>query len=73
MFFSVKWQSAFVYLEYIVFFSKYVKQDLNHFWRILTLLQNAGVTMKQKRVRYSAKLATTWVMLCAPDDFKWRI
>lgn len=50
---SVKWQSALVYSDDIVAFLKSFHDHLLHRWRVLTLLQNADVTLDLKSSLYS--------------------
>lgn len=45
---SLKWQSALVYLDDIIVFSKTVRDRLTHLRLVLTVLQNAVVTLKLK-------------------------
>ena len=56
---TVRWQCAIVYLDDIVIFSNNVKEHLQHITKVLSLLNNAGMTLKlrkcfflQQRVEY---------------------
>ena len=46
---SVRWQTCLVYLDHVIVFSRNVQEHLNHVNEILTLLRNAGVTLKLKK------------------------
>lgn len=48
IFASVKCQSAFLYLDNIVVFSKTVEQCRTHLQRVFALLRYAGVVLKSK-------------------------
>lgn len=47
---SAKWQSALVYLDDIVIFSKSVEEHMQHARKVLTLPRDTGVTLKTQKV-----------------------
>lgn len=49
---SMRYQSAVIYLNDIVFFSKTVKQHSSRLRRSPTILQYAGVTLKLKKCSF---------------------
>ena len=46
---GVRWQTCLVYLDDVIVFSRNVQEHLSHVNEILTLLRNAGVTLKLKK------------------------
>lgn len=48
----VRWQTALVYLDDIVIFFRTLEEHITHVRQVLSLLQNAGVTLKVKKCRF---------------------
>lgn len=53
--FTVRWQSAFVYLDDIENFSESQLEHIGHVRTVLKLLHNAGVTLKLNKCRLLTK------------------
>lgn len=53
----VKWQTALVYLDDAVMFSKILEEHITHVRQALTLSREAGVTFKLKKWRSSPTLS----------------
>lgn len=68
--FSVKWQSALVYLDVIVVFSKTVKQHFNHLQRALVLLCYAGEHFYWKSVKGYLRTSTALVKWSAMTNLR---
>jgi transposase InsO family protein len=49
---SVRWQCALTYLDDIIVFSATLEQHLHDLDRVLTLLHNAGVTLKLRKCQF---------------------
>lgn len=56
-----KWHSAFVYLQDIFVFSRTIHGHQTHFEQLLTLLQNASVTLKLRNVSSSRRISSRLV------------
>lgn len=54
----VKWQLALLYLDDIVILFRPLRNHINHIKRVLSLLQNGGVTIEQKSETSSQKPLT---------------
>lgn len=52
---AVRFQIALVYLDDIVVFSKSLGEHIAHVFDVLTLLRNAGATLKHKRYCFFAE------------------
>ena len=48
-----RWQSCVIYLDYVIVFSRTTENHLRQVDEILTLLRNAGVTLKLKKCAFS--------------------
>lgn len=48
----VKWQSALVYLDDIVVFSRSLRNQINHVKQVLSILKDAGVTLKLMKCNF---------------------
>ena len=49
---GVRWQKCLVYLDDVIIFSKNVSQHLSHVDKLLTQLEEAGVTLKLKKCTF---------------------
>lgn len=58
-----KWRSAPIYLNDIFSFSKTVHNHLSYLQRILTFLENGGVTLKLKKLFAFAEVSKIWATL----------
>ncbi|CAN8076105.1 unnamed protein product [Agarophyton chilense] len=48
----VKWKFSLVYLDDVIFFSRTVKKHFRHVKKVLTILQDAGVTLKLRKCAF---------------------
>lgn len=67
---SVKWQSALVYLEDVAVFWKTVKQHLNQYRRVFTVLRDAGEVLKLKKSLFLAGIINCLDQAIHPDKRK---
>ena len=52
---KVKWQYALVYLDDVIFYSKSVKQHFNQLGEVLSLMHEAGLTLKLPKCYFFRK------------------
>ena len=74
---GVRWQTCLIYLDDVIIFSKDIKSHLGHVDEILTLLGQAGITLKlkkceffQPRVDYLGHVITPGKLAVALDNTK---
>ena len=74
---GVRWQSCLIYLDDVIIFSRTTEEHLQHVDEILTLLRNAGVTLKlkkceffQPRVDYLGHVIETGKLYVATENTK---
>ena len=49
---KVKWNYALIYLDDVIVYSKAVEEHIQHVDEILTLLKNAGASLKLKKCHF---------------------
>ena len=74
---GVRWKSCLIYLDDVIVFSRTTEDHLRHVDEILTLLRNAGVTLKlnkcaffQPRVEYLGHVITPGKLSVATENTK---
>lgn len=55
-----KWQLALVHMDDTFIFSRTQGEHIPHILEVLTLFNNAGNTLKLKRINYSQRPSITW-------------